>query len=155
MSVMLFTDAFAGLPETGSQAPDFALKSNPGINVRLSEYRGEVVLLTFWASWCRSCRTAIPKLIEMHGANTADDFHIVGISLDDDRNVTQRVSAEMNITFPVLSDDRHNVAELYDLPDVPVTLLVDRTGTIRFIHRGFESGDEQLYASEAAMLLSE
>jgi len=155
MSVMLVTAASGSLPGVNSTAPDFALKSTSGENVRLSEFRSEVVLVTFWASWCRSCRTSIPKLVQMHAGNTDEDFHIVAVSLDEDSEVTRRVTRELGIPFPVLSDDKHTVAELYDLPDLPVTLLLDRKGNVRFVHRGYESGDETLYAGEAAALLAE
>lgn len=155
MSVMLVTAASGSLPGVNSSAPDFALKSTSGKNVRLSEFRSEVVLVTFWASWCRSCRTSIPKLVQMHAGNTDDDFHILAVSLDEDPEVTRRVASELGIPFSVLSDNKHTVAELYDLPDLPVTLLLDRKGNVRFVHRGYESGDEVLYADEAAALLAE
>jgi len=154
-AAILASTASSAMPPADQPAPDFALKSHSGVNVRLSEFRGEVVVLNFWASWCRACRTEIPRLAELATATDNPDVQFIGISIDEDRVLARRSSQELGVTYPTLVDDKHVVSELYDLPTLPVTLLIDRHGVIRYMHNGYEAGNEQLYAAELNQLLAE
>ncbi len=76
--------ADSALPPVDTAAPDFALKDASGVNVRLSELRTEVVLINFWSSWCRSCRSEMPKLNELHAEFADTDLQMIGVNVDDD-----------------------------------------------------------------------
>jgi len=147
--------ASAAPPKANEPAPDFALKTFSGVNMRLSEMRGDVVLLNFWASWCRSCRSEIPRIAELIGSLERDDLHVVGVTIDEDTAQARRASQELGVNYPTLMDDTNRIAKLYDLPTLPVTVLIDRHGVLRYFHAGYENGDEALYLQEVNALLAE
>ena len=126
-------------------AANFTLKSATGENIRLSEYRGQVVLINFWASWCGPCRQEMPHLDALHRQYEALGFTVFGINVEQNRELADRILRDTPVTFPILFDDRNHVSELYDVDAMPVTVLVDRSGEIRFMHRGYKPGYEQEY----------
>jgi peroxiredoxin len=111
-------------------APDFTLEDASGARVKLSKYRGEVVLLNFWATWCHGCQTEIPWFIEYESKYKQNGLAIIGVSMDDDgwKVVTPFVAEKkMNYTV-VLGDEK--VSKLFAVNAMPVTLLIDREGRI-------------------------
>ena len=134
-------------------AADFTLEDAAGNNVRLSEYRGQVVLINFWASWCRSCREEFPHLDALHQKYAARGFTVLGINVEQDRQVADAALQSTDIGFPVLFDDESRVSRLYDVDAMPATVLIDRNGVICFRHRGYKPGDEDLYENQIRALL--
>jgi peroxiredoxin len=116
---------------TGQPAPDFALKSSTGENLRLSEYRGDVVMINFWATWCGPCRQEMPLLDELY------------------------MASELGVSFPVLFDAGKDVSRLYAVEAMPATVLVDREGNVRSVYHGYKPGYEQKYLDEIRSLLRE
>jgi peroxiredoxin len=112
-------------------APDFVLKSTDGRNLRLSEYRGDVVVLAFWASWCGACREALAGLNDIAAAPGADRPVVLGVSLDGDAGRASSVAQSLGLRFPTLVDSRQDIGRLYDVETLPLTLLVDRDGVVR------------------------
>jgi peroxiredoxin len=139
----------------GQEAPDFALKSSTGENLRLSEYRGDVVMINFWATWCGPCRQEMPLLDELYGRYQRVGFNLLGVNIDDDSRRAMQMIDELGVSFPVLFDSRKEVSELYDVEAMPVTVLVDREGTIRYIHHGYKPGYEEKYLDQIRSLLRE
>lgn len=147
------TLASSGL--TGQQAPDFALKSSTGENLRLSEYRGDVVMINFWATWCGPCRQEMPLLDDLYARYERVGFTLLGVNIDDDSRRAMQMIDELGVNFPVLFDASKNVSKLYDVQAMPVTVLVDREGTVRHIHHGYKPGYEDKYLTEIRSLLRE
>ena len=121
--------------EMGQPAPDFALESRaPGETLRLSDYRGQVVVLNFWASWCGPCRQEMPEFeaeYQRHAA--AGDLTILAVnalSLDSRRDA-ERFIEEFEVTFPVAYDETGAVAERYRVRGLPSTFFIDRAGVVR------------------------
>jgi peroxiredoxin len=139
----------------GRPAPDFALKSSTGENLRLSEYRGDVVMINFWATWCGPCRQEMPLLDELYNRYERVGFNLLGVNIDDDSSRAMDMISELGVSFPVLFDARKEVSKLYDVDAMPVTVLVDREGNVRHVHQGYKPGYEEKYLDQVRSLLRE
>ncbi|MDH3804802.1 MAG: TlpA family protein disulfide reductase, partial [Gammaproteobacteria bacterium] len=89
---------------TGRPAPDFALKSSSGENLRLSEHRGDVVMVNFWATWCGPCRQEMPLLDELYSRYERVGFSLLGVNIDDNSSKALKMVSELGVSFPVLFD---------------------------------------------------
>lgn len=136
-------------------APDFTLKSLEGANLRLEEYRGQVVLINFWASWCGPCRQEMPLLDRLHQRYEDTGFAVLGINVEGEAAPAQELIDRIPVTFPVLIDEGQLVSELYRLEAMPSTVVVDRDGVVRYIHRGYKPGDEAKYVEVVKSLIRE
>lgn len=139
----------------GQAAPDFALKTSTGDNLRLSEYRGDVVMINFWATWCGPCRQEMPLLDELYSRYQRVGFSLLGVNIDDDSAKAMNMVSELGVSFPVLFDARKEVSKLYSVDAMPVTVLVDREGNVRHVHQGYKPGYEEKYLDEIRSLLRE
>ena len=136
-------------------APDFTLKSLEGSNLRLEEYRGQVVLINFWASWCGPCRQEMPLLDRLHQRYVDTGFAVLGINVEGEEAPARELIDRIPVTFPVLIDEGQLVSELYKLEAMPSTVVVDRDGVVRYIHRGYKPGDEAKYVEVVKELIRE
>lgn len=136
-------------------APDFTLRTADGRNVRLQELRGQVVMVNFWASWCAPCRVEMPHLIRLSDKYRASGFALLGVNVDDDPKNALNAAAKMGIRFPVLLDADKRVAQLYQVATMPSTVLIDRDGRVRYVHRGYRDGYEATYDKQVRELLKE
>lgn len=136
-----------------SSAPDFTLHTMNGPNMRLHEQRGKVVMINFWATWCGPCRQEMPHLDRLYDKYKSSGFVLMGINVDDDTRNAAAVAAKLGIRFPVLLDTDKQVSRLYDLSTMPSTVLVDRDGKVRYVHRGYLSGYEDTYDKQVRELL--
>ena len=137
------------------EAPDFTLKSLDGSNLRLEEYRGQVVLINFWASWCGPCRQEMPLLDRLHHRYEDTGFAVLGVNVEGEVAPAQKIVDKTNVTFPVLIDEKQKVSEMYSLEAMPSTVVVDRDGVIRYIHLGYKPGDEEKYVEVVKQLIRE
>jgi peroxiredoxin len=137
----------------GSEAPDFVLKSLSGKNLRLSEYRGEVVMLTFWATWCGDCRAQLVELGEMRDRYQDAGVELLAVSLD--QNARQAGEVMSEASYPVLHDAAGDIGRLYDVTKMPVMVLIDRGGVVREVFEGFRRGNEEQYLERVQALLRE
>lgn len=153
MLMLLTTTVTAGI--TDAPAPDFTLKSNSGENLRLSELRGEVVLINFWASWCGPCRQEMPILSELHDKYKAMGFTVLGINVEQNPGEARKLLKELPVSFPVLFDSDSTVSRQYDVVAMPSTVLVDRDGNVRYLHKGYKPGLENTYVEQVRSLIRE
>jgi len=152
---VLAVSALASSGLQGQVAPDFALKSSSGENLRLSEYRGNVVMVNFWATWCGPCRQEMPLLDELYARYQRVGFSLLGVNIDDNASKAMTMVSELGVSFPVLFDSRKEVSKLYEVEAMPVTVIIDREGTVRFVHYGYKPGYEEKYLDEIRTLLRE
>jgi len=148
-------NSFASSGLAGQEAPDFALKSASGSNLRLSEYRGDVVMINFWATWCGPCRQEMPLLNDLYARYNRVGFSLLGVNIDDDSSRALEMAEELGVSFPVLFDERKEVSKLYQVEAMPVTVLVDREGKVRHVHLGYKPGYEEKYLTQIRALLRE
>ncbi|MDP3023971.1 MAG: TlpA disulfide reductase family protein [candidate division Zixibacteria bacterium] len=115
----------------GEIAPDFTLKDLNGVEKSLKEFRGKVVLLNFWATWCSPCRIEIPSMVKLYKKYKDRGLEIIGVNLDKlGRSGVEQFSKEYNISFPVLLDPAGEVGTNYGIVALPTTFILDRKGKI-------------------------
>lgn len=136
-------------------APDFTLKGLDGNNTKLSELRGNVVLLNFWASWCGPCREEMPLLNKIHNKYEPLGFTILGVNVEEQSDAAKKFIAQRPVDFPILLDNKNTVSKLYDVIAMPTTVVIDRDGNMRFLHQGYQSGDEAEYRKMVKKLVRE
>ena len=140
---------------TGELAPDFVLKSVSGANYRLSEYRGQIVLVSFWASWCGDCRTQLKTLAELQARYPNVGWQMFGVSVDRDLDEVGDTARASGVGFPALHDVEGRVSKRYAVDEMPYVVLIDRDGIVRYAHAGYRKGEESEYLDEARALLAE
>jgi peroxiredoxin len=140
---------------TKSPAADFTLKSNSGSNIKLSELRGQVVMINFWASWCGPCRQEMPLLEQLYKKYQPMGFTLLGVNVEDDPNEATKWLKGKEVSFPILFDNESKVSELYNVSAMPTTLIIDRDGNMRYYHRGYVPGTEDEYQQQIRTLLKE
>jgi thiol-disulfide isomerase/thioredoxin len=131
--------AGGGVPEgisEGRRGPDFSLEALGGGEVTLSDHRGDVVLINFWATWCAPCRAEIPAIEAVHQARQNDGFVVLGVNYQESRDVVEPFARELAISYPVLLDESGRVMETYRAIGLPMSILVDREGIIQVRHAG-------------------
>lgn len=153
--LMLASAVPAATQLKGGEAPDFVLKSSSGANLRLSEYRGEIVMLTFWATWCGDCRSQLEQLGAMYDRYQDAGVTLLAVSLDQNQRQADSMAEGLGVRYPVLHDAGGEVGRLYDVSRMPVMLLIDRGGVVRDVFEGFRRGNEQQYLERVQALLRE
>ena len=124
----------------GEPAPNFQLRDMNGQLVTLSDLRGKVVLLNFWATWCGPCRVEMPAMEELYRAFSRKDFEILAVSTDAQGvAITRPFQQENHLTFPILHDADYRVGLTYGARSLPMTFMVDRQGVVR--HQIFGARD--------------
>jgi peroxiredoxin len=136
-------------------APDFTLRTLDGQKLRLGEQRGRVVLVNFWATWCGPCRQEMPHLNKLYEKYKSSGFVLLGVNVDDDTRQAAGVADKLGVKFPVLPDADKRVSRQYDLSAMPSTVLIDRDGKVRYLHRGYQNGYENTYERQIRELLKE
>lgn len=155
LSACLLFSASAWSAAASEPAPDFTLKKLDGKNLKLSELTGNVVLINFWASWCGPCVKEMPLLNKIHKKYEPLGFTVLGVNVEQDSDNARAFLASNGVDFPILLDSKNQVTQQYDVIAMPTTVLVDRDGKIRFVHKGYKSGDEAQYRKMVKELVRE
>ncbi len=137
------------------KASDFTLKSLSGKNIKLSEQRGRVVILNFWATWCTPCKEELPYFNALYGKYKDVGLEILGVNIDKTKGAAMRMAQSLGIDFPVLPDPAGEISGLYLIRSMPTTYVIAKDGTIRNVHWGFGPKDPAKYEQEVRALLKE
>jgi peroxiredoxin len=152
-SLAVALPALAG--PTGSPAPTFTLGSSSGSEVSLAQYKGQVVMINFWASWCGPCRQEMPLLESIYKKYSRMGFTLLGVNVEPDSQAASEWLKQTPVSFPILYDKDSKVSKLYDVAGMPSTVLIDRSGKLRMLHRGYKPGDENEYLDSIRTLIRE
>lgn len=142
----------------GELAPDFSLRDVDGRSLSLKSYAGNVVLVNFWATWCAPCQVEHKHLQAMYQELGPRGFVVLAVSADDARTQSQvkPLIKRNGYTFPVLLDTSTTVVSQYNpTKTLPYNVLIDRAGRIRYVHQGYNPGDEKGLRAEVEALLAE
>ena len=141
----------------GDSAPGFSVKDIDGKEIKLADYKGKVVLLDFWASWCIPCREEFPFLIDFYREHQKDAFIVLAVNIDD-KEENMRGFLKKNYAshvFPVIFDREKSIPPLYELESMPTSIFIDKKGIIRYIHTGFNDTRKKEFQQELSILLRE
>jgi peroxiredoxin len=152
---LLLAAATSTFASDESPAPDFTLTNRQGQAVSLSELRGKVVLINFWATWCGPCRTEMPLLEALYKRYEALGFELLGVNVEENSVNADAFLRESPVTFPILYDPKNQVSQLFEVAAMPSTVLVDREGNVRFLHHGYQPGYESTYQDQIRALIRE
>ena len=132
----------SGAVDEGERAPQFSIELLSGDgHLSLDAYRGKVVYLDFWASWCAPCLVALPKLEKLRRELPAKQFQIVAVNLDRDLDKARKFLRDRSVGYPNGTDPEGKLAESFGLDTMPTSYLIDRKGVVRYVHRGFRAQD--------------
>lgn len=155
-AALLFSaPSFADIPGGQKKAPDFTLKSSTGGNVKLSELRGRVVLVNFWATWCTPCKEELPFFNTLYRRYQNLGLEVLGVNIDKVSSQGAKMSTALGLSFPVLFDPSGKTSNLYRIRSMPTTFVVAKDGTVRHVHWGFGPAEAARYESEIRALLKE
>jgi cytochrome c biogenesis protein CcmG, thiol:disulfide interchange protein DsbE len=139
--------------DAGQAAPEIALKDLSGKAIKLSELKGKVVLVDFWASWCGPCRESLPVLEKLSKQYKDKGFVVLGVNIDNDLAAAQKFLKDVPVSFPIVSDTGKQVAKSYAPPTMPSSYLVDKSGKVHVVHAGFKASDAAKLEAEIKALL--
>ncbi len=141
--------------ELSGPAPDFTLTTLDGDKVKLSDLKGQVVMINFWASWCGPCRQEMPLLNDIYAGYKKAGFVLLGVNLDESADDAKDFLKKTPVNFPVLLDSQGKVADLYKNQAMPSSYFVDRKGNLVHLHQGYKPGEEAEYKRVIKKLLAQ
>ncbi len=154
--VALFFSFAAQAGELSGPAPQFSLMNFDGKKVSLSDFKGQVVMVNFWASWCGPCRQEMPLLNEIYKSYKKAGFTLVGVNLDEVKSdALGFLKKTGSVDFPMLQDPEGKVADLYKNQAMPSSYFIDRKGNLAYLHQGYRPGEEKDYKSVIKKLLAQ
>ncbi|MBK8816343.1 MAG: TlpA family protein disulfide reductase [Methylococcaceae bacterium] len=143
-SILLMTlcNSSAFAVAVGGTMPGCALSSMSGSeNIDLSQYKGKIVYVDFWASWCGPCAKSFPFLNEMHAQHKEQGLQIVGVNLDENIDDAKAFLAKYPASFEVKTDVSKQCAKDFEVKAMPSSYIIDRKGIVHHIHLGFKPGE--------------
>ena len=141
--------------QAGAPAPAFHLNSSAGKPTALADFKGQIVLLNFWASWCGPCRQEMPILEQLNRQYHNKGVTLLGVNVEPDSAAAVNWLKATPVSFPILFDVDSKVSKLYEVEGMPNTVIVDRKGLVRYIHRGYSAGAENDYLNQIRTLIRE
>lgn len=139
----------------GRPAPDLVARGLDGQNVRISEFRGQVVVVSFWSGACNTCRAQLEALDRIAATYGSAGLAVIGVNLDDNVPRAEKFARAQAVGFPLLISTGKNTGRDFAVDRLPMVLFLDRTGVLRAAHREFKSRDEAQYVRELRTLLDE
>lgn len=139
----------------GRASPDLVARDLSGENVRISEFRGDVVVVSFWSGTCNTCRAQLEALDRIARTYGSAGLVVLGVNLDDNRARAEKFARAQDVGFPLLVSTSKSTGREFGVDRLPMVLFLDRAGVLRVAHREFKSRDEAQYVRELRALLNE
>ena len=140
---------------TGGPAPGFTLGSRAGQDVSLAQYKGQVVMINFWASWCGPCRQEMPLLESIYKKYNKMGFTLLGVNVEPDSQAANEWLKATPVSFPILYDKDSKVSQMFKVSGMPTTVIIDRKGNLRWRHISYKPGDEGEYLNTIRAMIRE
>lgn len=140
---------------TGAPAPDFQLNSMSGKAFGLADLKGQIVLMNFWGSYCGPCRKEFPILEQISRQYRGKGVALVGVNVEHDSAAAVDWLKATPVSFPILFDVDSKVSKLYRVEGMPNTVILDRKGNVRYVHRSYHAGVENEYLDQIRALMRE
>jgi len=153
--LVLSLAARADVIQPGAIGPEFQLHSASNTDLSLSELKGQVVLINFWASWCGPCRQEMPVLDQLYKKYRPAGFTLLGVNVEPKSADAVGFLKSTPVSFPILFDTDSKVSRLYEVSGMPSTVILDRTGKVRYVHHGYRPGEEGEYLDQIRSLVRE
>lgn len=146
--------ALALAVDVGEPPPEINLPElTSGKKISLAALRGKVVVVDFWASWCAPCKEEMPVLESLYKRFKDSGLVVVGVSVDNEAANAKKFLSSVKVSFPIVHDAGHTVADKFKPPRMPTSYVIDKAGKIRFVHAGFRKEDGKKLEEEIAKLL--
>lgn len=153
--VAMFASAALASSSAGP-APGFKLTGRGGKAIDLAQFKGQVVMINFWATWCGPCRQEMPLLEDIYKKYKPMGFTMLGVNVEPDSAGAEAwLGKQKPVSFPIAFDTESKVSKLYKVAGMPSTVFVDRKGNVRVMHKGYKPGDENFYLSQIRSMLKE
>jgi cytochrome c biogenesis protein CcmG/thiol:disulfide interchange protein DsbE len=123
--------------------------------LNLNAYKGKVVYLDFWASWCGPCKQSFPYMMSLERKYGSDGFVVIAVNVDKDRSKAEAFLRKTGHAFPIIFDPKGMLPSKYKIKDMPTSILIGRHGQIRFVHKGFYAQRESAYEEQIRELINE
>lgn len=139
----------------GQPAPDLVARGLSGENVRVSEHRGEVVVVSFWSGSCNTCRAQLEALDRIARTYASAGLTVIGVNLDENLARAEKFARSQDVQFQLLVATAKNTGPDFHVDRLPMLVFIDRAGVLRAAHREFKKRDEETYVRELRTLLNE
>jgi peroxiredoxin len=156
LSLTLLCSALAQAAALNDSAPKFSLKNSHQEQRSLSEYKGKVVFINFWASWCAPCQQELPELNKLAAEFKGKKVQVLAINVDEDRAAAKKLLAKLGLSssrMEILYDPKSKVVSAYNIDNMPTSFILDSKGIIRFLHAGYHPQDPASWRQEIDRLL--
>lgn len=124
------------IPQIGKPAPDFSFTMPDGSEIKLSDYRGQQVILNFWASWCAPCKAEMPDIQRVYEAHKGNGLVVLAINREEDLATIQQFVNEMGLSFPVVANVSGDISQQYGALGLPTTFFINSDGTVNSLRKG-------------------
>jgi peroxiredoxin len=142
LAALLLVGGEVSAADVGQRAPEFSAPALDGAkSLSLAAYRGKVVYLDFWASWCPPCLTSLPLLEKLRKEFPSDQFQVLAVNVDQDPEKARKFLSRAQVGYPSATDPKGRIPETFGIETMPTSFLIDRSGVIRYVHHGFRKGD--------------
>ena len=156
IAIILFFSSLAqaaGLGDAAPQCPDAKYSDQTELN--FSKYKGRVLLVDFWATWCPPCKKSMPFLNHLHNEYHARDFEVLAINVDEDSDEAKNFLTSNPIDYPTTFDPNGSCPQTFEVKAMPSSYLVDKDGVIRYIHLGFRDEDKSIIEKQIVDLIAQ